>query len=93
MTLRKPLQAKRGRKSKQLKSYQDKLLKVFFDSKDITPWQASLYVPCGYEYALRKFDEFYGNLTPSEIVSRILFVKNMEKPVKFGRYSPPPKHE
>ena len=78
MTQPKPthFRAKIGRKSRRFKNHQDKLLKMFFDSADISPWQASLYTKCGYEYALKKFLRFSADLTPYELVSRLSFVKN-----------------
>ncbi len=78
MTQPKPTQfrAKTGRKSRRFKNQQDKLLKMFFDSGDISPWQASLYAKCGYEYALKKFLRFSADLTSYELVSRLSFVKN-----------------
>lgn len=75
--------AKVGRKPKRLKKQQDKLLKMFFDAGDVPPWQASLYVKCGYEYALRKYLDFFGHLTGREILSRISFHKKIGYIAKF----------
>ena len=58
--------AKMGRKSKRQKTQQDKILKMISSTKGLTPWEASLIVGCGYEYALQKLREirnYYQNLT------------------------------
>lgn len=47
-----------GRKPRRLKNHQNKLLEMFFSARDLTPWQAAVYVGCGYEYAQKKFKEF-----------------------------------
>ena len=85
MTQPKPthFRAKIGRKSRRFKNHQDKLLKMFFDSDDISPWQASLYTKCGYDYALKKYFDFFGHLIPSEIVLRALFHKKIGYTAKF----------
>jgi len=79
MTKPKPMQfrAKVGRKSKKLKKQQDKLLRKFFDAGDVSPWYASLYVRCGYEYALMKYENFFSYLTGREITPRISFQKKI----------------
>jgi len=79
MTKPKPMQfrAKIGRKPKRLKKQQDKLLKKFYDAGDVPPWQASLYAKCGYEYALMKYEDFFGYLTGREITSRFSFQKKI----------------
>jgi len=51
-----------GRKPHRLKNHQDKLLKMFFSARDLTPWQAATYTGCGYDYALKKFREFNKNM-------------------------------
>jgi len=63
MTKPKPFQVKTpmGRKSHRLKNHQDKLLKMFFSARDLTPWQAAICTGCGYDYALKKFREFREN--------------------------------
>jgi len=75
--------AKVGRKPKRLKKQQDKLLKMFFDAGDVSPWQASLYVKCGYEYSLMKYEDFFGHITGREISSRISFHKKIGYIAKF----------
>jgi len=58
--------AKMGRKSRKLKRHQDKMLRMIVFTKGLSPWEASLIVGCGYEYALKKLREirnYYRNLT------------------------------
>ncbi len=85
MTRPKPnsCKAKMGRKPKRLQNQQDKSLKMFFGAGDITAWQASLLVGCGYDYALKKYFDFFGHLIPSEIVLRALFHKKIGYTAKF----------
>ncbi|MCH7649161.1 MAG: hypothetical protein IIA83_11215 [Thaumarchaeota archaeon] len=52
--------AKMGRKSRRFKRNQDKILWMLARARDVSPWEASLVVGCGYEYATRKFHEFNG---------------------------------
>lgn len=61
MTRPKPAtrKAKMGRKSRRLKRNQDNLLSMIVFTKGMTPWEASLIVGCGYEYAVKKFHEFH----------------------------------
>lgn len=65
MTKSKPSQfkAKLGRKPRRLKNHQDKFLKILYSAGDISPWQASLYVKCGYAYAKQKYRDFSLNLS------------------------------
>jgi len=60
MTQPKPAtrKAKMGRKPRRLKARQDKLLKMLAYARDVTPWESSLIVGCGYDYAIKKFYEF-----------------------------------
>jgi len=64
MTRPKPAtrKAKMGRKSRRLKRNQDKLLEMLARVNDIDPWESSLIVGCGYDYAIKKFHEFHDDL-------------------------------
>ena len=59
MTRSKPptRKAKMGRKPRRLKAHQDNMLHIVAYTKGMTPWEASLIVGCGYDYAVRKFRE------------------------------------
>jgi len=46
-----------GRKPRRLKAHQDHLLSMIAFTKGMTPWEASLIVGCGYDYAVKKFHE------------------------------------
>lgn len=85
MTKPKPLdfRAKKGRKTNKMKKQQNTLLKMLFDAGDVTPFDASCYAKCGYEYALKQYIWFTANLLPFEIVARIRIKRKIGYTTKF----------
>jgi len=63
---KRPQKAKTGRKTTKVKIEQDIKLRKLFDQDGITPWFASNEVNCGYEYAVKKFQEFGQELVDNE---------------------------
>ena len=53
-----PQNSKRGKKTLKDKIELDRKLHDYFDQDGMTPWRASIDCHCGYEYAVKKFDEF-----------------------------------
>ena len=61
-----PQKSKRGKKTLKEKIELDRKLREYFDQDGMTPWRASIDCHCGYEYAVKKFDEFGITLVEAE---------------------------